>query len=77
MAGVTLQMTGRSGELVYTDGSRRASAYVEISGALEFDLLVTNPDRWSDGSAISAEDRAAIARAFDKWAKKTRTRCQW
>jgi hypothetical protein len=79
VASVELQMTGRSGHLVYVEGARRARAYIEVSGVDEYHLLVWTDDvrRWADGSPTSADEQARIRRAFARWAKATGTRCQW
>ena len=75
---VELEMSGRDGELKYYDISYFASAYVEISGAAAFDLLVRSDsiDKWSNGKAITTAERETIIKAFKNWANETQTRCE-
>jgi hypothetical protein len=38
---VELKLTGRSGELLFKDNLRTATAYIEISGISEYEFLVS------------------------------------
>jgi hypothetical protein len=72
-------MRGRSGHLVYSDGTREAAAYVEVSGVPAYDLLVwtSGLDRWSTGERLTGEEGARIREAFRAWARREGVSCEW
>lgn len=76
---VELTINGRDGELKYKNGNKHISAYVELSGTPEYDLLVSNKDisKWSNGASVTGQEKERILKAFKEWASKTNTRCQW
>jgi hypothetical protein len=76
---VFLNMQSRDGTLVFRDGDRTASAYVEMSGVPEYVLLVWSSDMhvWSDGKAILPEERDRIMNAFKAWAQHERVSVEW
>jgi hypothetical protein len=76
---VSLVRNERCGELRYSQGERHASAYYEISGVPEYDLLVWLEDMqtWSTGERITEQERADIRAAFEAWAVRSRKAVQW
>ena len=72
-------MSGRSGALVYVEGTREASAYVEVSGVPEYALLVwaSRIERWSTGEALTEAERARVLDAYRAWARREGVACQW
>ncbi len=76
---VELELSGRSGELKYIEKERIANAFVEFSGAPEYDLLVHSEsmEKWSDNTNIETDEHKVIMEAFTKWAHESNTSCQW
>jgi len=76
---VSLNITGRNGELSYLDKTRSVSVYVEISGSPDYDLLVSTDqlDYWSNGEPITSDEKHTILDSFDLWAKSEKVKCQW
>jgi len=72
-------MSGRSGALVYVEGTREAAVYVEVSGVPEYDLLVwaDRLGRWSTGEALTEAERARALDAYRAWARREGVTCQW
>jgi hypothetical protein len=65
-----LSGTGRSGDILYTDGSHSLRIYWEMSGSPEFDLLLAPIDlsHWSnDKSAIPVAKQLEILGALRAW----------
>jgi len=76
---VEFSLSGRSGKLQYIEDQKSVSAYVEMSGSSNIDLLVDldGIETWSNGEELSGEDRGRIRKAFEQWAKETENRCEW
>lgn len=76
---VRLVKNGRCGEIRYCAGTRCAALYYELSGDPEVDFLVWFADmkRWSDGAAITTEERATIRTAIEDWARRRRKSIEW
>jgi hypothetical protein len=76
---VELEISGRSGKLVYLIDNKSAEAYVEMSGSDKYDFLVDIDllKNWSNGDNISGQELSLIKDAFVSWANNTNTRCQW
>ena len=72
-------MSGRCGDLVFVDGDREASAYVELSGVPQYTFLVWTEqlEQWSTAEPITAAERTSILAAFDEWARSEGISCQW
>ena len=76
---VNLKITGRNGELSYQDESRSTSVYVEIASVPNYDLLVSTDQLsyWTNGKAITIDEKNTILKSFDLWAKNENIKCQW
>ena len=76
---VELRADGRRGYLVYMEETREALMYWEIPHLEDYHLSVSQEslENWSDGVAVSTDEKTMVLQAFKDWTNRKRYRVQW